>query len=37
VWCAKYDFRNGLSYLLRGEDPDFVSYIQSLAREAGTR
>jgi hypothetical protein len=35
-WCARDDFRNALSDLLRGEDPDFVSYIQSLARDAGT-
>lgn len=36
-WCARNDFRNALPDMLRGEDPDFVSYIQGLAREAATR
>ena len=30
-WCARTDFRNSLSELLRGEDPEFVEYIQGLA------
>jgi hypothetical protein len=36
-WCARNDFRNALSDLLRGEDPDFVNYIQGLARQADMR
>jgi hypothetical protein len=32
-WCARNDFRNALSDLLRGEDPDFVSYIENLSRQ----
>jgi hypothetical protein len=36
-WCARNDFRNALSDLLRGEDPDFVSYIENLARQAVKR
>ena len=36
-WCARNDFRNALPGMLRGEDPDFVSYIQGLARETATR
>ena len=36
-WCARSDFRNALPGMLRGGDPDFVSYIQSLARETATR
>jgi hypothetical protein len=31
-WCQREDFRISLPLLLRGEDPDFVSYIQSLAK-----
>jgi hypothetical protein len=29
-WCRRADFRASLPLLLRGEDPDFVSYIQTL-------
>lgn len=29
-WCRRADFRASLPLLLRGEDPDFVSYIQAL-------
>ncbi len=36
-WCARNDFRNALADLLRGEDPDFVSYIEDLARQPGMR
>ena len=35
-WCARNDFRNALSDLLRGEDPDFVNYIENLVREQST-
>jgi hypothetical protein len=31
-WCARPDFRNSLPQLLRGEDPEFVAYIEGLAR-----
>ena len=31
-WCQREDFRSRLPVLLRGEDPEFVAYIQSLAR-----
>lgn len=34
-WCQREDFRTSLPLLLRGEDPDFVSYIQSLAKTGG--
>jgi hypothetical protein len=30
-WCQREDFRALLPQLLRGEDPDFVAYIQKLA------
>lgn len=30
-WCRRADFRTALPSLLHGEDPDFVSYIQTLA------
>lgn len=33
-WCARPDFRNALPELLRGEDPEFVAYIRSLAQAA---
>jgi hypothetical protein len=32
-WCARNDFRTALADLLRGEDPDFVSYIVNLSRQ----
>ncbi|MDB5799523.1 MAG: hypothetical protein JWL63_462 [Rhodocyclales bacterium] len=35
-WCEREDFRSALPALLHGEDPDFVSEIQKLAREAAT-
>jgi hypothetical protein len=37
-WCRRADFRARLPALLRGEDPDFVAYITSLAarEEAAT-
>lgn len=30
-WCSRSDFRASLPVLLRGEDPEFASYIQKLA------
>ncbi|MFA6901789.1 MAG: hypothetical protein WC236_01770 [Gallionellaceae bacterium] len=30
-WCNRSDFRASLPVLLRGEDPEFASYIQKLA------
>jgi hypothetical protein len=33
-WCQRSDFRTSLSYLLRGEDPEFSIYIQKLAEQA---
>ena len=33
-WCRRADFRALLPDLLSGEDPDFVSYMLNLAREA---
>jgi hypothetical protein len=36
-WCARPDFRNALPELLRGEDPEFVAYIRSLAHTAEAR
>lgn len=32
-WCRRDDFFNALPLLLRGEDPDFQSYIQRVAQE----
>jgi hypothetical protein len=31
-WCRREDFRTLLPTLLQGEDPEFVSYIEALAR-----
>lgn len=31
-WCQREDFRDRLPILLKGEDPEFVAYIESLAR-----
>ncbi|HEY3487910.1 MAG TPA: hypothetical protein VGL10_07580 [Gammaproteobacteria bacterium] len=31
-WCSRADFRAALPELLRGEDPGFVRYIQTLAQ-----
>lgn len=36
-WCKKPDFRAVLPELLEGEDPDFVNYINKIAREANHR
>lgn len=36
-WCARPDFRKALPELLRGEDPEFVGYIQVLATQAEPR
>jgi hypothetical protein len=36
-WCRRSDFRSRLPELLRGEDPDFVRYIEQLAAEEGGR
>lgn len=30
-WCRRPDFRSGLPRLLRGEDPDFVRYLEKVA------
>ncbi len=32
-WCRREDFYNALPVLLRGEDPEFQSYIQRVAHE----
>jgi hypothetical protein len=32
-WCRREDFRLVLPQLLRGEDPEFVAYIERLAQE----
>ena len=32
-WCRREDFRNALPLLLRGEDPQFQSYIRRVADE----
>ena len=36
-WCSRPDFRNAQPELLRGEDPEFVAYIRSLAQSAEAR
>ncbi|MET0379791.1 MAG: hypothetical protein ABW049_12435 [Spongiibacteraceae bacterium] len=30
-WCQRADFLAALPYLLRGEDPEFIAYIQQVA------
>ena len=35
-WCNRQDFRAALPELLRGEDPEFVSYIRNLSAEQGS-
>ena len=36
-WCRREDFRNVLPLLLRGEDPEFQSYVRRIAEdERGT-
>ncbi len=32
-WCRREDFHNAMPLLLRGEDPDFQSYIRRVADE----
>ena len=32
-WCRRQDFRNALPLLLRGEDPEFQSYLRRIAEE----
>jgi hypothetical protein len=32
-WCRREDFHNALPLLLRGEDPQFQSYLRRIARE----
>jgi hypothetical protein len=32
-WCRRADFRRVLSTLLQGEDPEFATYIQALAKQ----
>lgn len=34
-WCERADFRAALPVLLKGEDPEFVRYIQALAGNYG--
>jgi hypothetical protein len=36
-WCSRSDFRTALPDLLRGEDPEFVSYIQGLSQQESSR
>lgn len=36
-WCQREDFRAALGEQLRGEDPDFVRYLQGLAGESVAR
>lgn len=36
-WCQRADFRSQLPDLLRGEDPEFVRYLQSLNRLEGEK
>jgi hypothetical protein len=36
-WCRRSDFRSRLPELLRGEDPDFVHYVEKLAAEEDRR
>lgn len=33
VWCRRDDFNSQLGYLLKGEDPEFVSYVRKIATE----
>ena len=35
-WCNRVDFRASLPALLRGEDPEFASYIQQLSLNSQT-
>jgi hypothetical protein len=32
-WCRREDFHNALAVLLRGEDPEFQSYLRRIAQE----
>ncbi|MBI5718941.1 MAG: hypothetical protein HZC37_14825 [Burkholderiales bacterium] len=34
-WCRRDDFANALPFLLRGEDPEFQTYITRVAGEEG--
>lgn len=36
-WCRREDFRSALPGLVQGEDPDFVSTIERIAREEAQR
>jgi hypothetical protein len=31
-WCEREDFHSALPQLLRGEDPEFITYIQNVAK-----
>jgi hypothetical protein len=33
TWCKRRDFRAALPDLLHGEDPDFVAYVEKVARQ----
>ncbi len=35
-WCGRPDFRASLPKLLRGEDPEFVRYVEKVAVAAGS-
>lgn len=34
-WCRREDFANALPFLLRGEDPQFQTYISAVAAQEG--
>jgi hypothetical protein len=36
-WCDRPDFRASLPKMLRGEDPDFISYTERIATEFSTQ
>jgi hypothetical protein len=35
-WCRRSDFRQALSELLEGEDPDFRAHIERIAQNAAS-
>lgn len=36
-WCRRKDFREALSTLLLGEDPDFIAYVQRISTEEAAK
>ncbi len=34
-WCRRKDFRDSLESLLKGEDPEFIAYVQKISKEEG--